>query len=282
MTQGTCLCGTVRYEVDGPFSAMMHCHCSMCRKHHGAAFGTFAAAPLMGFRWLAGEDNIGTYQSSEQGERKFCKTCGSVAPLLMKSMDLAICPAGNLTQDIQERPQYHVFVGSKASWYTITDELPQYEEYPPEFGAVPTVERPTVEPREGIAEGSCLCGKVAYEIAGPALRMMNCHCSRCRRARSAAHATNLMYKLEDFRFTRGADLVASYHVPGAQYFRNCFCSHCGSPTARISEDRGIVVVPAGSLDTDPNMRPIAHIFVADKADWFDITDDVPQFAAMTT
>lgn len=280
MTQGACLCGTVRYEIHGPFTSMMHCHCSMCRKHHGTAFGTFASAPLMGFRWLAGEDNVAKFPSSEHGERSFCKTCGSVAPTLLKSLDLVIVPAGNLLEDIVERPQSHCFVGSKASWYPITDGLPQYEEFPPEFGAVPTVARPEVEPREGITEGSCLCGKVAYEITGPAMRMMCCHCSRCRRARSAAHATNVFYKMEDFRFTRGADMVKCYHVPEAQYFRNCFCSNCGSPTARLSPERGFVVVPAGSLDTDPHVQPLAHIFVASKANWFDITDSVPQYAAM--
>lgn len=280
MTQGACLCGTVRYEIAGPITSMMHCHCSMCRKHHGAAFGTFAGAPLMGFRWLAGADNIGRYPSSEHGERKFCMTCGSVAPIQMPALDLAFVPAGNLLEDIQARPQSHLFAASKAPWYTITDDLPQYAEYPPEFGVVPTVERPSIEPRSGVTEGSCLCGKVAYEMTGPAMRMMNCHCSRCRRARSAAHATNVFYRMDDFRFTRGENLVKYYHVPEAQYFRNCFCSECGSAVARVSPERGFVVVPAGSLDTDPQVRPVAHIFVGSKANWFEITDRVPQYAGM--
>ena len=55
MSLGACLCGTVRYELDGPFTAMMHCHCSMCRKQHGAPFATFVAAALSGFRWLGGD-----------------------------------------------------------------------------------------------------------------------------------------------------------------------------------------------------------------------------------
>lgn len=280
--QGACLCGTVRYEVEGPVTWMIHCHCSMCRKHHGALFGTFAATPLMRFRWLAGEDNIERYASSEHAQRGFCKTCGSVTPTLLQSMDLAIFPAGNVTENLEARPQSHLFIGSKPSWHRITDALPQYEEYPPEFGEVPTVERPLVEAREGVTEGSCLCGKVAFEATGPAMRMMNCHCSRCRLARSAAHATNVLYKLEDFHFTRGEELVKCYHVPGAQYFKNCFCSHCGSPTARVSPERGFVVVPAGALDTDPHVEPTAHIFVGSKANWFDITDGVPQYSEAMT
>ena len=75
MNHGTCLCGAVRYEIAGPFNMMAHCHCSMCRKHHGAPFATFVAAPFDGFRWLSGEQALGRYRSSEQGARTFCATC---------------------------------------------------------------------------------------------------------------------------------------------------------------------------------------------------------------
>lgn len=278
MTQGACLCGTVRYEIDGPFGLMMHCHCSMCRKHHGASFATFVSAPLMGFRWLSGADNIGKFSSSAQSERCFCKTCGSVAPALVQSMDLAICPAGNLVEDIDARPQSHFFVASKAPWYEITDDLPQYAEYPPEFSAG-SVARPTIEPREGITEGSCLCGKVAFELTGAPIRMMNCHCTRCRRGRSCAHVTNVFYKTDDFRFTRGEEAVVGYRVPDAQFFATAFCGDCGSMTARVSKERGTVVVPAGALDTDPQVRPMAHIYVGSKANWFEITDGLPRYEA---
>lgn len=278
-TQGSCLCGAVRYEVDGPFSLMIHCHCSMCRKHHGAPFATFAGAPLMGFRWLSGEESIHTYRSSEKGLRSFCRSCGSVTPTLVKEMDLALAPAGNLQGDLDVRPQSHFFATSKASWHTITDELPQHEEYPLEFG-VGGVSRPQIESRENVVAGSCLCGDVAYEITGPAVRMVNCHCSRCRRGRSAAHATNVFYRIEDFQFTHGESRVAEYKVPDSKHFATAFCRRCGGAAPRISRERGIVVVPAGSLDTDPGARPTAHIFVGSKANWFDITDGLPQFEAM--
>lgn len=280
-TQGACLCGTVRYEVDGPFNMMIHCHCSMCRKHHGSSFATFVGAPLMGFRWLAGADKVVTYQSSEKGRRSFCSGCGGVAPTLSKEMDLAICPAGNLQGDLDVQPQGHWFVGSKAPWYTITDQLPQHEEYPEEFG-VTGVTRPQVEPREGIVEGSCLCGKIAYEVTAPPMRMMNCHCSRCRRGRSAAHATNLFYKIDDFRFIRGEANITVYKVPEAQHFAVAFCRDCGSAAPRVSAERGLVVVPAGTVDTDPGVGPQAHIYVGSKANWFSITDGLPQFPAGTT
>src|SRR5262245_28722026 len=96
MYSGSCLCGSVRYEVAGPFDFMAHCHCSMCRKHHGAMFSTFVSAPLAGFRFLSGEDRIDVYPSSEHGRRPFCRSCGSVVPIRMDAMGVAIIPAGNL------------------------------------------------------------------------------------------------------------------------------------------------------------------------------------------
>lgn len=277
-TQGACLCAAVRYEVDGPFSLLVHCHCSMCRKHHGGSFGTFAGAPLMGFRWLAGADHVVTYASSEKGQRSFCRTCGSVTPLLLEDLDLAVCPAGNLLGDLEIRPSAHYFAATKAPWHSITDGLPQHEEYPEEFG-ITGVTRPQVEPREGIVDGSCLCGDVAYEITGPALRMVHCHCSRCRLGRSAAHATNAVYKIDDVRFTRGEANVGIYKVPQAKYFAVAFCRRCGGAAPHRSPERGIMIVPAGSFDTDPGVRPQCHIYVGSKANWFEITDSLPQYQA---
>lgn len=276
--QGRCLCGAVAYQVRGPFSMMVHCHCSMCRKHHGALFATFVGAPLMGFKWLRGEDQIDSYASSENGRRSFCRHCGSVTPALLKQMDLALIAAGNLEGDPGIRPQYHVFVGSKPPWYTITDDLPQHEEFPPELG-VGGVTRPVVEPREGVVLGSCLCNGITYEISGKPLRSAHCHCSRCQRGRSAAHASNSFYKLDDFRFTRQEVSIVDYRVPDAKYFGIAFCSRCGGNVPRISKERGAVVVAAGALDTDPGVQPAMHIYVADKASWFEITDTIPRFEA---
>jgi hypothetical protein len=279
MTRGNCLCGAVRYEVDARFTAMLHCHCSMCRKHHGAPFATFAAAPSAAFRWSSGEDAVVQYRSSEQGTRTYCRNCGSVAPQVLPQMELAICPAGNLEGDPGVRPQMHMFVGSKAPWYAITDHLPQHTAVPPEFGGGTGIDRPAVLARPGVTEGSCLCGAVAYEFTGTPLRMMNCHCSRCRRGRSAAHTTNLFVPLDGFRWLRGEPLVAAYKVPDAARFAVAFCTRCGGKVPRVAPEANWAVVPAGTLDTDPGMRPQAHIFVGSKAPWFEITDDLPQYPA---
>jgi hypothetical protein len=279
MTEGRCLCGALRYQIDGPFVDMLHCHCSMCRKHHGTPFATWAAAPIAGFRWLSDTSSLASYRSSERGHREFCRICGSVAPMVEESFGMVIAPAGNLEGDPGIRPTKHMFVGSKAGWYEITDDLPQHEEYPPEFG-MPSTPRAPVELKPGVTQGSCLCGEVAYEITTPPLRMFLCHCSRCRQGRSAAHCANVFYDAKDFRWTRGAELVAEFPMPGAQYFTTAFCRNCGSELPRVSVERNIAVVPAGSLDSEPAITPAAHIFVGSKAPWFDITDELPQFAEM--
>jgi hypothetical protein len=111
-------------------------------------------------------------------------------------------------------------------------------------------------------------------------RMMNCHCARCRRAHSAAHASNIFTDVYKFRWTRGEAQVLNYGSPADWHFGTAFCRHCGSTLPRVVRAVGIVVVPAGSLDSDPGIRPAGHGFASSKASWFDITDDLRQFAGM--
>jgi hypothetical protein len=140
------------------------------------------------------------------------------------------------------------------------------------------VTRPVVEPTPGVVKGSCLCNSIQYEFGGQPLRSAHCHCSRCQLARSAAHASNFFYKMDDFRFTRQDAPMRAYKVPEARFFTTAFCENCGGAVPYISVERGAVIVLAGPLDTDPGFRPSAHIFVADKAAWFEITDNsIPQF-----
>lgn len=280
MNHGRCLCGIVRYEVDGPIDHMVHCHCAMCRKHHGSPFVTWAVAAASGYRVTAGADHIVRYESTPGTHRAFCRTCGSVVPELTPDGHHVVIPAGNLDGALPE-PQLHMFVCSQAPWYAIADDLPQHEAWPAAYGMQPADwEPPAVGDAEGI-RGSCLCGDVAYAIDGEPLRFMYCHCSRCRLARGAAHASNLFYAADRFRWTRGADEVVDYALPDARYFAVAFCRHCGSALPRVSAERGVVVVPAGSLDTDPGLRAQAHIHVASRAAWDRIgADGIPRFDAL--
>ena len=279
MAKGRCLCGALTWEQDEPLRTTVHCHCSMCRKHHGTGFATFVAGPIAGFRWISGGEGRGHYRSSEKGARSFCRVCGSAGPSTMPELGIAVAPAAGFDDAPGIKPESHIFAGSKAPWDAITDALPQFDAYPPGFGAQ-GISRPVITPRAGITEGSCLCGEVGYEISGAPIRMMNCHCRRCRLGRAAAHATNVFYKLDAFRWVRGAAQVTEYKVPDARFHTLAFCSRCGGKVPRPSPERGFVVVPAGSLDTDPGMRAQAHIFAADKAPWFDITGPLPRYPAM--
>ncbi len=124
--------------------------------------------------------------------------------------------------------------------------------------------------------GSCLCGAIRYEFTGEPVWAHNCHCQRCRKIRGTAFASNLFVPLELFRYTQGKDLLQSYKLPGAKRFTHVFCKVCGSSLPFLNEDRGLAVIPMGSLDDDPRHTPDAHIFVGSKATWFTITDSLPQ------
>ncbi|MCE2520679.1 MAG: GFA family protein, partial [Alphaproteobacteria bacterium] len=76
MVTGSCLCGAVRWLIDGPLTGMTHCHCSMCRKAHGAPFATYAAVDPESVTFLAGSDQTGVFESSPGAVRSFCSRCG--------------------------------------------------------------------------------------------------------------------------------------------------------------------------------------------------------------
>ena len=280
MIGGSCLCGRFAFEVAGPFRSMVHCHCTYCRKAHGAAFATYVGAPTAGFRWISGEGEQERYASSAALERPFCATCGSVVPAGGEGGEIFF-PAGLLDGDPDVRPEAHIFTGCKAPWHEIADELPTFAAAPPGYPDpdLPTPPRPA-DATPGAIAGSCLCGAVAWEQAQVPIRMGHCHCSRCRKLRGAAFSTQVMAEHGDFRWIRGRDQVREYQLPGASFFGNSFCRTCAAPVPRDAAEAPIVLIPAGPLDDDPRVRPIGHIYVGSKAAWFEIQDDLPQFDAM--
>ena len=266
MLTGSCLCADIAFEIDGPVDMFGHCHCSMCRKFHGSAFATFGAVMRPHFRWVRGVERIRAYQSSVEGDRSFCPRCGSAVPSTGEEVPFALIPMGNVAEDPGARPRLHLFTGSMAHWHTIVDDLPQHEEYPPEFGPdAVAVNRPARGPKtSGAVGGSCLCGAVAFEFDDPPLRMYNCHCSRCRRAVSAAYQTVLRARRSGFRWLAGADNITTYKLPGTR-FQCAFCRTCGSRIPWVRDEE--VCVPAGCLDTDPGDRPTDSIFTDSRAAW---------------
>jgi len=132
MLRGSCLCGGVKFEVDGQLRDARNCHCSMCRKAHGAAFRTRATVRAADFRYLAGEQLISSYESSPGNNRTFCSRCGSrLITTFAAHPEYYGLPLGILDDDPGIKPTNHVHVASKASWFDITDDLPQHREGPP-------------------------------------------------------------------------------------------------------------------------------------------------------
>ena len=127
MVRGSCLCGGVKYQVNGNFHYVLNCHCSMCRKAQGAAFRSRAGIKAAAFAWVCGEDLVTFYESSPGNHRGFCRVCGS--PILSKfDFDPSNygLPLGALDDDPGIRPAFHLHVASKAPWFDITDNLPQF------------------------------------------------------------------------------------------------------------------------------------------------------------
>lgn len=281
MIRGSCLCGSVRWGIDGPARHMSHCHCSMCRKAHGAPFATYLSANLDDYRLVAGAEVIRQHESSPGVTRAFCATCGSVVPMIVDGRR-AVIPAGCLDDDPGIRPTAHIFVASKASWHPIADNLPRHDAYPADSGMA-EIDRPARSSEtQGRLHGSCLCGGIAYEVSEPFKVVYNCHCSRCRKARAAAHNTNGFTSIDGVRFLNGEELLVHYKVPKAKFFIQTFCRVCGSGMPSLRKDRSIAVIPLGSLDDDPGRGADGHIFAGSKAPWYEITDDLPQFDARRT
>ncbi len=125
---GQCLCGSITYEVDEISPAMGHCHCSMCRKFHGAAFATFGEAKPSDFRWTNGEDLLRSFVGHNGSVRQFCKNCGSSMTFSPADNPLGLIEfsLGTLDSEIDLRPDVHIYLGSKANWFDICDRLPKF------------------------------------------------------------------------------------------------------------------------------------------------------------
>lgn len=274
MITGSCLCGTVRWEMDPPFERMRHCHCRICRKSHGAPFATYLTVDRDRFRLTSGADNVTAYQSSEAYRRALCTTCGSVVPST-ENGDRVDVSAGCLDDDPGVRPAMHNFTASKAPWTDLTDSLPRNEAFEPGNASVAREGPAAAEP--GTLQGSCLCGGVAYEVTAPFRVAYNCHCRRCQKARSAAHTTNGSVAADGLRYLRGEDMLVHYKVPDAQFFTHTFCRVCGSGMVPTGGSRPFVTAPMASLDGDPGIRPFHHIYANYRASWFQIADTLPRF-----
>ncbi len=123
---GSCLCRTVRFEVEAPTLWVAHCHCTMCRRAHGAAFVSWVGAAVERFRLTAGEDELRWYASSEDSERGFCPRCGSTLFFRSKRWPMEVhAVLANFDGEIDRDPQAHVYTDTAVDWVHLGDSLPR-------------------------------------------------------------------------------------------------------------------------------------------------------------
>jgi hypothetical protein len=126
--------------------------------------------------------------------------------------------------------------------------------------------------------GSCLCGTVRFQVKGEFDSFYLCHCQHCQKDTGSAHAANLFSHSAKLVWQSGADAVISFTLSGTLH-KKSFCKLCGSalPNTQIA---GLLVVPAGCLDTEISLFPAAHIFLSSKAAWDEGLGDVPKYEGL--
>jgi len=128
--------------------------------------------------------------------------------------------------------------------------------------------------------GSCLCQNVKYEISGNMGVFQYCHCSRCRKFTGSAHAANLFVSPGDFRWLSGEEHVGRYDPEDTKYFATCFCKNCGSSLPWLSKGEKVVVIPAGTLDGDPGIRPSQNLFCGSRPAWYTPASSIMEYEEM--
>ncbi len=128
---GSCLCGSIKFEVKPPFAGFRYCHCSRCQKATGSAHAANAFIPETQFKWLAGESLVKQFDlpGAKRFAVWFCPQCGTRVPHQIKSTENMLIPAGVLDGDPGMRPKNSIFWKSRAAWYVSPQEMPKFDEY---------------------------------------------------------------------------------------------------------------------------------------------------------
>ena len=117
--------------------------------------------------------------------------------------------------------------------------------------------------------GSCLCGKVRGTIQGPFQKFYQCYCDRCQKLTGSAFSSLIFTTPEKIEWHSGKDLTKRFDLPEAEKFSTCFCSECGSPVPYISRNESFLIIPAGFIEDDPEIRPSGNIFWSERSCWYE-------------
>ena len=123
--------------------------------------------------------------------------------------------------------------------------------------------------------GSCLCGEVTYQVEGDFEKFYLCHCERCRKDTGSSHAANLFSSTAKLKWLSGQEKSKTFNFRSEGHIK-CFCTNCGSALPNIQMDGKLLVVPAGSIDSDINIKPQGHIYYANKAKWDTELENIPK------
>lgn len=127
---GGCRCGSLRYRLTQEIGPVFNCHCSFCRKIHGAAFTTVALLPRSAFEWLPDSGAPAIFTTPRGSVRHFCGTCASPVCNHPVEPELLALVISSLDDDSTTEPWAHFNLESKANWFVIGDDLPQFETGP--------------------------------------------------------------------------------------------------------------------------------------------------------
>ena len=128
--KGKCLCGEVKFLIEGTLPNLYQCHCSLCRKATGTSSNTATFVIKNNFKWLSGEKNITKYSHSSGFRSNFCSVCGSPVPNIINDTEIYCVPAGLFDAHSNSKIAAHLYTGSKANWDTICSEGEKYDERP--------------------------------------------------------------------------------------------------------------------------------------------------------
>lgn len=248
---GGCFCGEVRFSVTGPLRPVIACHCTQCRKTSGH-FWAATSVPHAAFR-LTRDAGLRWFRASPTAARGFCAGCGSS---LFWQPDgearISFSPAA-LDSPSGLHIAEHIFIEDAGDYYS--------PEGPP----------PPPGPQPGLLHGACLCGANRFTLPGPAGDVTACHCRQCRQI-SGHFSASFDAAEARLHWQTGSALAEFATSGGAQ---RGFCTTCGSSLYFRAAD-GSFSVEAGAIDGPTGGRLTGHIFTADKADYYDLDDGLPQ------
>ncbi len=128
---GSCLCGSVQFEIEGNFDSFYLCHCKHCQKDTGSAHAANVFSESAILTWRKGKECVKPYNlPNTLHSKSFCIDCGSALPNQSEDLDFIVVPAGSLDSILNIRPSAHLFVSSKASWEQDLDCIPNFEKLP--------------------------------------------------------------------------------------------------------------------------------------------------------